>query len=120
MALAGISARWTSSPTTCFPSSSAERSLNEVPALTNGVRRPATIATRRPGRGAMGSSGWGARHNGANAPSQLSTAKPAREISESAFSSLLIANLEQVVPGVDAGRVPVRPLHLHRVPPHLV
>src|SRR5215813_3427112 len=61
MALGGTSARCTSSPTTCFPSSRAERSLKEVPALTNGVRRPATIATRRPGRVAMASSGEVAR-----------------------------------------------------------
>src|SRR5712671_2281157 len=44
----------------------------------------------------------------------------AARISASACSRLLIADLQQVVPGVDPGRVPVRPLHLHRVPPHLV
>src|SRR5204862_5744647 len=63
MAFSGTSARCTSSATTCLPNSSAERSLNAVPALTKGVRRPATIATRRPGREAIGTSGegWSAR-----------------------------------------------------------
>src|SRR2546427_755388 len=122
MARTGISARCTSSATTCLPSSNAERSLKEVPALTNGVRRPATIATRRPGREAMDSSGV-ARHNGANAPSQASakrSARPPRPAWPSACSRLLIAQLEQVIPGEDAGGVPVGPLDLHRVAPHLV
>src|SRR5258705_343312 len=44
----------------------------------------------------------------------------AARISASACSRLLIADLEQVLPGVDPGRVTVGPLHLHRVPPHLV
>src|SRR5690349_3292815 len=38
-----------SSETQSLPSSIAERCLNAVPARANGVRTPATIATRRPG-----------------------------------------------------------------------
>src|SRR5262249_10144577 len=53
MALVGISARWTSSETTSRPSSRAVKSLKTVFDLTNGVRKPATIAARRPGRAAM-------------------------------------------------------------------
>src|SRR6267143_3535672 len=41
-------------------------------------------------------------------------------ISASACSRLLIAQLEQVIPRVDAGRVTVGPLDLHRVAPHLI
>ena len=41
--------RWISSATQRFPSSMAVMSLNAVPARANGVRTPATIATRRPG-----------------------------------------------------------------------
>src|SRR6267142_1399978 len=44
----------------------------------------------------------------------------AARISASACSRLLIADLEQVLPGVDPGRVAVGPLHLHRVAADLV
>src|SRR5438552_1548365 len=95
MAVSGTSARCTSSATTCLLSSRAERSLKAVPDLTKGVRRPATIATRRPGRVAMQDLRETARYNGPNAASQLVAA---------------LAQLEQVVPGVDAGGVAVAPL----------
>ena len=45
----GMPLRATSSFTTSAPRSTAERSLKSVPAFTNGVRRPATIAALRPG-----------------------------------------------------------------------
>ena len=41
-------ARCKSSATASLPSSIAEKSLSTVPAFANGVRTPATIATRRP------------------------------------------------------------------------
>src|SRR3989475_4214254 len=122
MARAGISARCTSSATTCFPSSSAERSLKEVPALRNGVRKPATIATRRPGREAMETS-W--ECGVVTAPvRRVKKLRPRRRARPGALheavSTLLFAQLQQVIPGVDSGRVPVGPLRLHRVPPDLV
>ena len=40
--------RWISSATQRLPSSIAEMYLSAVPARANGVRTPATIATRRP------------------------------------------------------------------------
>ena len=40
--------RWMSSATTARPRSIADIALRTVPARANGVRRPATIATRRP------------------------------------------------------------------------
>src|SRR6266404_2236691 len=83
MAVKGISARWTSSATTCLPSSSAVRSLKTVPDFTKGVRRPATIATRRPGREAMGTSRGGRRY------SRPDLVRQAR-LSESSFSFSLV------------------------------
>jgi hypothetical protein len=50
-AFGGSPLRATSSFTTSAPRSVAERSLKSVPAFTNGVRRPATTAARRPGGG---------------------------------------------------------------------
>src|SRR4051812_47365265 len=44
----------------------------------------------------------------------------AARISASACSRLLISDLEQVVPGVDAGGVAVGPLDLDRIPADLV
>src|SRR4051812_17261272 len=89
MVRVGISARWTSSLTTCLPSSRAEKSLKEVPALTKGVRRPATIATRRPGREAMRPSLEVARVVTATrrgVKKHLSTAQPAQERYEGGVS----------------------------------
>src|SRR5437899_11004718 len=98
MARAGISARCTSSATTCFPSSSAERSLKEVPALRKGVRKPATIATRRPGREAMGNllgvrGGNSAGATGQEAPAAPEGARPGAL--HEAVSTLLFAQLQQ-------------------------
>src|SRR5438552_2956595 len=70
MLAGGISARCTSSATTCRDDSSAERSLKAVPDLTKGVRRPATIATRRPVLGAMATSEWGRVGNSGGAARQ--------------------------------------------------
>src|SRR5882724_9014055 len=114
MARAGISARCTSSATTCFPSSSAERSLKEVPALTKGVRKPATIATRRPGREAMETS-W--ECGVVTAP--VLRVKKLRAFHEP-VSTLFFPQLQQVVPGVDPGGVAIAPLDLHRIAAHLV
>ena len=47
--LPSISLRWISSATQCLPSSIAVSFLSVVPDLANGVRTPATMATRRPG-----------------------------------------------------------------------
>src|SRR5438105_9606059 len=123
MARAGISARCTSSATTCFPSSSAERSLKEVPALTNGVRKPATIATRRPGREAMGTS-WECGVVTA-VVRRVKKHRPRRRprpgtLPTQAVSGLLFAQLQQVLPRVDPRRVPIAPLDLHRISPDLV
>src|SRR5260370_6564823 len=108
MAAGGISARCTSSDTTCLLSSSAERSLKTVPDLTKGVRKPATMATRRPGRAAMGTSRRSAGHSPRDRSGQRK--------SSSAFG----AQLEQIIPGVDAGGWAVVPVVLHRVAADLV
>src|SRR2546427_337706 len=107
MARAGISARCTSSATTCFPSSSAERSLKEVPALRKGVRKPATIATRRPGRKAMETS-W--ECGVVTAPvRRVKKVRPRRRARpgplHEAVSTLLFAQLQQVIPGAGFYRI---------------
>src|SRR5437660_1706811 len=117
MARAGISARCTSSATTCFPSSSAERSLKEVPALTNGVRKPATIATRRPGREAMGTS-WECGVVTALVRC-VKNHRPRRRrgrgrYQSEAASGLLFTQLQQVVPRIDPGGMPIAPLPCRR------
>src|SRR5436853_3073643 len=119
MARAGISARCTSSATTCFPSSSAERSLKEVPALTNGVRKPATIATRRPGREAMGTS-WECGVVTALVRCVKNHGRGRGRYQSEAASGLVFTQLQQVVPRIDPGRMPIAPLDLYRIPPDLV
>ena len=47
--LPSISLRWISSATQCLPRSIDVKPLSVVPDLANGVRTPATMATRRPG-----------------------------------------------------------------------
>src|SRR5207237_7292418 len=121
MARAGISARCTSSATTCFPSSSAERSLKAVPALTKGVRKPATIATRRPGREAMETS-WECGVVTAQVR-RVKKHRPRRRPRPGALhevvSALRGAQLQQVIPRIDPGGVAIAPLDLHRIASHL-
>src|SRR5260370_26378969 len=115
MAAGGISARCTSSETTCRPSSSAERSLKTVPDLTKGVRRPATIATRRPGREAMATS----KEVGGIATVTSSVNRKHELVHVLVFEHDVVhehehvlgfgAQLQEIIPGVDAGVVAVGP-----------
>src|SRR5216684_3242187 len=68
--LGGSSARCTSSETAIRPRSRAVSPLKAVPDFTNGVRRPATMAARRPVLVAMGPPGWVRRNKRLDAAGQ--------------------------------------------------
>src|SRR5215467_10412415 len=110
ISLGGSSHRCTSSETAIRPRSRAVRPRKAVPDFTNGVRNPATMAALRPGLVAMASSG-GVRRN-----KRLDAASQARRSVRRSPSGLLLAHLEQVLPGPDARVVAVAPVDAHRVP----
>src|SRR5919201_1602701 len=113
------SQRCTSSETTMRPRSSAVSPLKAVPDLTNGVRRPATIAARRPGRDDMtASSEWVRRNKRLDAAGQGDCTPATPPSVRRGRGVLLPPHLEEVLPRVDARVVPVAPVDAHRVPPH--
>src|SRR6266852_4932522 len=128
--LGGSSARCTSSETAIRPRSRAVSPLKAVPDFTNGVRRPATMAARRPVLVAMGPPGWVRRNKRLDAAGQADPSAGAQpDVPAARFSlrgrsgmrsgrrpgGLLVTHLEEVLPGPDAGVVAVAPVDAHRV-----